>query len=102
MHRAVDLHENLVEVPPVVRVRTHPLDPSLTDLRSEKRAKLHSPKSDRFMADVDAALMQKIFDIAHRKRKSDIHRYRKADELAAGSEVAERVGLVHSKRVGVD
>jgi hypothetical protein len=33
------------------------------------------------MADVDAALVQKVFDIAKRERKSDVHQYAKLDDL---------------------
>jgi len=57
MGLAVDFYENLVEVPLVVRIRTYPLDLGLTDLKGEKPANPHPPKSDGFMADVDAALV---------------------------------------------
>jgi hypothetical protein len=33
------------------------------------------------MADVDAALMQEILDIPKRKRKSNAHHHRQADDL---------------------
>ncbi len=41
------------------------------------------------MADIDPALMQKIFDIPQRKWKSDVQHYRKADDLGTGFEVLE-------------
>ena len=61
---AVDLHEDLVQMPLVVGVAAHPLDSGFADFRGEKRAKPHPPKSDGLMADIDAALVQEVFDIA--------------------------------------
>lgn len=42
------------------------------------------------MTDVYTALVQKVFDIAERKRKSDIHQHAKLDDLGRSLEVPER------------
>ena len=39
------------------------------------------PEPHRFVADIDAAFVQKIFDIPKRKRKPDVHHHRQADDL---------------------
>jgi hypothetical protein len=43
------------------------------------------------VADIDAALMQKIFDIPQRKRKSDVQHHCEADNLGAAVKILERV-----------
>ncbi len=43
--------------------------------------------ADGFMADIDPALVQQIFDISKRERKSDVQNHRKADDLRASFEV---------------
>ena len=63
---AVDLHENLVEMPPPVRKRSHPTDSVSADLCREHRAKSVSPEPNRFMTSLDAALMQKVFNVPQR------------------------------------
>lgn len=50
------------------------------------------------MACVDAALVQKVFNVAQRQRKSDIHQHTKLDDLRRGFELAERV-LGHFQRL---
>mgnify|MGYP001566248043 CR=1 FL=1 len=52
-------------------------------------AKSAPPKSDGFVAHIDAAFMQQVFDIPKRKRKSDMPHHRKADNLRAGFEVVK-------------
>ena len=48
------------------------------------------------MAHVDATLVQKNFYISEGKRKPDAHRHRKADDLRAGFEIAERRTFCHN------
>ena len=43
------------------------------------------------MADVDAALMQEVFDIPQSKRKAHIHHHRKLDDLGRCFEISERI-----------
>ena len=60
---AVDLHENLVEMPlPMARSQT--LDPTLPDLRGEHRPEPMPPKSNCFVADIDTPFMQKILNVS--------------------------------------
>ena len=49
------------------------------------------------MADINAALMKKIFDVAKRKGKSDIHHHRQADDLRQCIEIAEWIIIFHSR-----
>ena len=51
------------------------------------------------MADVDAAFVQKIFDIPKRKRKPDVHHHRHADHLRAGFEVAKWAAFCHPPKL---
>src|SRR5271156_421073 len=61
---AVDLHEDLIQMPPPLGEAAHVLNPLLPDLRREHRAEPVPPKPDRLMADVDPALGKQILDIA--------------------------------------
>ena len=63
MRLAIDLHENPVQVPLPVRVRPHPDRPIATDFSGKHRAKSIPPEPNRFVADVDPALVQEILDI---------------------------------------
>ena len=49
------------------------------------------PEPHTFVADVDAALMEKVFDIPKREREANIHQYAELNDLRRGFEVAERV-----------
>ncbi len=51
------------------------------------------------MAYVDASLVQQIFDIPKRERKSDVQHHRKADDLRAGFEVLEGGRSGHSQKL---
>ena len=66
MRLAVDLYEYLVQMPLPVRESTHLLDTSTANLSGEHRAKSIPPIPHRFVADVDAALVQQVLDIAQR------------------------------------
>ena len=61
---AVDLHKNLVQMPLPIRIGTHLAGPLSADLGGEHRAKSIPPKSNRFVANLDAALMQQVLGIA--------------------------------------
>jgi len=62
---AIDLHENLVKVPAPVRICMI-MNPTVPYLTSKYRAETVPPESYRLMADVDAPLMKKVFNIAER------------------------------------
>jgi len=61
---AIDLHEHLIHMPSPVGIVRGRVCSFLPDLTSEHGAKPVPPIADRFMAYVDAAFMQQVFDIA--------------------------------------
>lgn len=93
---AVDLHEDLVEVP-TPAAGFHPFDPSFSDLLGEHRTKAVPLISDRFVADIDTPFMQKILDIPERQREADVQHHRQADDLWARLEPLEGVGVGHAE-----
>jgi hypothetical protein len=64
MHFAIDFHERIVEMTPPMCLGPHTINPLPPDFSGEQRAEAVPPKPDGFIADVDATLMHKIFDIA--------------------------------------
>lgn len=60
----VDFHEDLVHVPLPWRKRTQLLNTSPADLGGKHRPKPVPPEPDGFMADVDAAFVEQVFDIS--------------------------------------
>jgi hypothetical protein len=60
---AVNLHEYLVQVPLPVRICAHLTDSFPADLSGKQRAKSVPSKSNHFVADVDPALVQEIFQV---------------------------------------
>jgi len=68
---AVDLHDNLVQMP-APAARPHSLNPPFSDFCRKHRAEPVPPETEGFVTHVDAALMQQIFDVAQRKREPDI------------------------------
>jgi hypothetical protein len=61
MRLAVDLHENLVEVPSPLGIAPMLLNAPLPKLRGEHRTEPVPPKPHCFMAYIDTALEQQIF-----------------------------------------
>ena len=61
---AVDPDENLVEMPAPVSEGSHRLDALATDLAGKHGAEPVPPEPHSFMADVDAALGQKVLDLS--------------------------------------
>ena len=94
----VDLDEHLVKMP-APSAGFHTLDPSLSDLGRKHRAEPVPPVSHRFMADIDAAFMQQVFDISKGQRETDVQHYRQADNLTARFEVAKWVRIRHPVRL---
>lgn len=68
MRLAADLHEHLVQMPSPLRERPHLRGPLPSDLAGEHRAKAVPPAAHHLMADLDAALVEKILHIPQRKR----------------------------------
>ena len=72
---AVDLHEHL--------------NPLLSDLRREHRAKPVPPKPDGIMADVDPALRQEILDVSQQQWVPHVHHYDQTDHFWRAVEVSD-------------
>lgn len=86
---AVDLHIDPIEMPTPLAEAAHPADPLSANVCREHRTKAIPPEPDGFMANVDAALKQQIFDVAQRQREPDIRQHHKADRLRRGVEAPE-------------
>lgn len=99
MGLSVDLHENLVQVP-TPAARPHPLDAALSDLGGKKRPEPVPPKPHGLVADIDAAFVQQVLDIAKRERKPDIHHHRETDDLRRRLEVAKGRAFCHAGKIG--
>jgi hypothetical protein len=56
------------------------------------------PDPDGFMADFDTTLVQQVFDIPKRERKTDVRHHRQADDLRAGFDAFERSRFAIPKR----
>ncbi len=69
---AADLHEDLVQVPPPLRDSSHRLGAPSPDLVCEVCAEPIDPETDAFVADIDPALMKKVFNVSERQWKSDV------------------------------
>ena len=95
MRLAIDLYKNLVQVPSPVRIRPHLLQAFTTDFCGEHRAKSVPPIPHRFVADVDAALVQQILNVSERKEKSNVRHHRQANDLRAAVKVLEGGAFCH-------
>lgn len=51
------------------------------------------------MADLDAALMQQILDVAERQRETDVQHHRQADNFRATLKALERVRFGHGPKL---
>ena len=85
----VDLYEDLIQMLPPVGQGAQASDPFPPDLGGEHWAQPVPPKPHGFMADLDASLVQQVFDVAQRERIADLHHYRQEDDLRACLEVLE-------------
>ncbi len=94
---AVDLHENLVQMPLPMCPWPHPVHPSAADLSRKHRTEPVPPEPNGFVADLDAAFMQQILHIAERKRKPHIEHHVKANDLRGCLEVPKRTVFCHSE-----
>ena len=91
MHLAFDLHENFVQIPLPVRIRPQPLHSLSADFSGEHRAETVPPEPNRFVADIDTALVQQVFHIPQRQKKSDVQHHCQADDFGAALKALERV-----------
>ena len=58
------------------------------------------PEAHDLVADLDAALVQQVFDVPQRQRETDVEHHSQADDLVARLEVAEGAGFGHAARLG--
>ena len=75
------------------------LNPFSSDLRGEQRPKAVPPKPNCLMADIDATFVQKVFDVAKRKRILNIKHHRQTDDLGARLEVAKWRAFCHPAKL---
>ncbi len=99
MPLTIYLHENLVNVPLPFGERAQLLNTTPPYLSSKHRAKPVPPIPDSFVAHVDPAFVQQIFDIPKRERETDVQHHRKTDDLGTGFEVFERGGSGHGQKL---
>ena len=97
MSFAIDLHEDLVQVPAPARIRMV-LNAPFPDLCGEHRAEPVPPEPYRLVADINTALEQQVLDLAQRQRLPDIHHHREANDFGRTIEIAE--GIFHPLRLG--
>ncbi len=95
---AVDLHEHLVQVP-APATGFHAFDPAFADLGSRHRPEPMPPKSNGFMADINAPFMEQIFHIAKGQRKPDVQHHRQTDNLTTCFEIAKWIRFSHVRKV---
>ena len=91
MTLAVDPDEHLIQMPAPMREVAHSVNPLLADLAGEHRTEPVPPEPDRLVADVDAALGQKVLDLAQRQREADVHHDDRSDHLRRAVEPSKRV-----------
>lgn len=96
----IDLHENLIKVSLPVRAAMHQLRSLLADLIHELRPKSLPPKAYCFIAHVDTALMQQVFDIPERQGKPGIHHHSQTDNFWRRAKVAKWGTFDHVTTLG--
>ncbi len=97
MRLSVDFYENLVQVPLPIGVSAQVLDAFLANFCSKNQAEPVPPVANRFVADVDAALVQQVLDVPERKREANIHHHRQANYFWAAVKILERVAFLHGQ-----
>ena len=76
-------------MPLILAEATHLSDALFPDLSSEHRAESIPPIANRFVADVDPTFVEQILHISQRKRESNLHHDREADDFRRRFEIAE-------------
>ena len=94
----IDLHNDLIQMP-APAARSHPRDAPFSDFRSKERTEPVPPKPHRFVADLDAALVQEFLHVAQRQWKTDVHHDGQADDFWAGLKVAKGAAFCHPLRL---
>lgn len=86
-----DFDEDLIQVPLPLRAAPYGFRTPFPDFMCEVSAEPIDPETDAFVANIDAALVEKIFHVPKGQREADIHEYGELDDLKRGFEVAKRV-----------
>lgn len=76
-----DLHKHLVQVPSPLRTLPHSFRTPPPDLVCKISTEPIDPVADRFVANVDTALVEQVFDIAQGQPKANVHHHRKLDDF---------------------
>jgi hypothetical protein len=69
------------------------------DLGGKHRAEPVPPVPHGLVADLDASLVQQVFEVAQRQREPDVEHYRQTDDLGAGLEIPEEGTSDHLGRL---
>jgi transposase InsO family protein len=81
------------------------MNPSPADLGSKQRTEPIPPEPHGFVADIDAALKQDVFDLAQRNRVTNVHHHRQLNDvtetldLALQAEGCDQAHVVHKPRL---
>jgi len=76
-----ELHKHLVEVPLPLRLLRRSFRTALPKLVREVSPEPIDPMADRFVANVDTAFEEQVFDVQQRQREADIHHDRELDDF---------------------
>ena len=85
----IDLHVDLVKVPAPLPTCTHRVHRPAADLGRKHRAKPVPPVPHCRVANRDATLVQRFFDVSERQRKPDAGQHRPADDIGARLEIVK-------------
>lgn len=99
MRLAINLHKCLIQMPLPVRVCVHLLNSFAADYSGEHRVEAVPPISNRFVANVDTALVQQVLYIPQRQRKANIQHDCEADNLGAAVKTIEWVCFDNEDRL---
>lgn len=89
VYLAINFNESLVQMPLLVRVCGHFLNTFTESFSSKHRTKSVPSVPHSFMADADPALVEHVLAITERKRKSNVHYDRLADDLGTAVKAFE-------------
>jgi hypothetical protein len=67
------------------------MNPALVDLPGKHRIEPVPTEPHRFVADIGAAPVEKVFDLTERQRIVDLDHHRQADDLRGTVEIMERI-----------
>ena len=86
----IDFHKHLVEVPAPLFATAHAIHPLAPEFRREHGTKPIPPVSHRFLADLDASLIEQVLQVARRQWETNVEHRLQADDVWARLEVTER------------